>query len=844
MTTQATSLQKHSDSPTTGALPEKISDISQGCINCPACQKECAFLRKYGTPKAIADACDPHDQASLAMAYECSLCGLCAAVCPVKVNPTEMFLEMRREKMRQDPQPYPEHGGLLGYEKKGLSQRFTWYGLPAGCDTVFFPGCALPGTRPEQTFKLYETMKQWLPRLGVVLDCCGKISHDMGRADYFHAMFNEMKDYLLGRGVKKVIVACPNCYRMFDLYGEELAVISVYDVLAEHLPPGRQKWSQTVSIHDPCPLRQKPQIHDAVRKLATARGLAIEELRHSGGQTLCCGEGGGVGCLNPELSGAWGKMIQEEATGKKLLTYCAGCVNHLKGLTPTSHIIDFVFDPEATLAGKEKVAKAPITYLNRLKLKSRFKKTLDAAVTRERTFNAEAAPKGGLLKKMLLLGILAAAIFLVRYTGATQYLEQEKLRALIQGYGALAPVIYMLIYTLAPALLLPGLPITIAGGILFGPFWGVIYTITSATAGACVAFLVARYIARDWVAGKLQSPRWRHLDEEVERQGWKVVAFTRLIPAFPFNLLNYAFGLTKIKFSHYAITTFICMLPACIAFITFSSSLLDLIRGKVSPGLLIGIGLIVLVSLLPVFYKKITARREKREQDGQARGSDAPVTVASVAADPGTALKQTLKRKGFILLGVAILVALVVTLIRHYFYILDAYYYTAEFHVLFMINNIKSANLDLLMEYFGAIRSMPGLIAAQLLAYGVHILWLPFSKPVLVLMAAALYGPLGGAGISLLVMLLVSLVVYGLSRFFLGELVPIIRQLRGKPETEASRGWLLLCGTGFALPWVPILFVAMAASLIKSSLGRMGLVLAAGLTVRTILIVFLPGVFT
>jgi uncharacterized membrane protein YdjX (TVP38/TMEM64 family)/Fe-S oxidoreductase len=592
-----------------GTLAKRIQEVSEGCINCPSCQKECAFLRKYGTPKAIAEAYNPDDKVCLSMAYECSLCGLCAAVCPVKVNPTEMFLEMRREKMRRDPQPYPEHGGLLGYEKKGMSKRFTWYGLPAGCDTVFFPGCALPGTRPEQTFKLYETMKQWIPHLGVVLDCCGKISHDLGREGFFHAMLDEMKAYLVGRGVKKVIVACPNCYRMFDLYGGNLAVVSVYDVLAERLPTGDEKRGQIVSIHDPCPLRLEPKIQDSVRKLAAAGGLAIEELRHSRGKTSCCGEGGGVGCLSPELSGAWRKKIQEEAEGRKLLTYCAGCMNHLNDLTPTSHIVDFVLDPEATLAGKEKVSKAPITYLNRLKLKSRFKKAIHATASRERTFNAEETKKGGVLKRILVLGILVAAIFLVRYSGAIQYLEQEKLRALIQSYGALAPAIYMLIYTLAPALLLPGLPLTIAGGVLFGPFWGVVYTITSATAGACVAFLVARYLARDWVAGKLQSPRWRRLDEEVERQGWKVVAFTRLIPAFPFNLLNYAFGLTKIKFSHYAITTFICMLPACIAFIVFSSSLLDLIRGKVSPSLIIGLGLIVLVSLIPFFYKKIKTRQ-------------------------------------------------------------------------------------------------------------------------------------------------------------------------------------------------------------------------------------------
>jgi uncharacterized membrane protein YdjX (TVP38/TMEM64 family) len=167
----------------------------------------------------------------------------------------------------------------------------------------------------------------------------------------------------------------------------------------------------------------------------------------------------------------------------------------------------------------------------------------------------------------------------------------------------------MLIYTIAPALLLPGLPITIVGGILFGPFWGVIYTITSATLGACVAFLVARYIARDWVEGKLVSPRWRRLDQGVTDHGWKVVAFTRLIPLFPFNLLNYAFGLTRIKFLHYAITTFLCMLPACIAFIVFSSSLLDVIRGRISPAFIAGLGLIILVSLIPLFYKRYKSKK-------------------------------------------------------------------------------------------------------------------------------------------------------------------------------------------------------------------------------------------
>jgi uncharacterized membrane protein YdjX (TVP38/TMEM64 family) len=92
-----------------------------------------------------------------------------------------------------------------------------------------------------------------------------------------------------------------------------------------------------------------------------------------------------------------------------------------------------------------------------------------------------------------------------------------------------------------------------------------------------------------------------------------VVAFTRLIPLFPFNLLNYAFGLTRIGFVQYAVASFFCMLPASIAFIVFSSSLLDLIRGKVSLTFVVGLALVVLVSLSPLFYKRY---KKKRGEEG------------------------------------------------------------------------------------------------------------------------------------------------------------------------------------------------------------------------------------
>ena len=595
------------------ALRKEIETVSQKCINCKLCQKECGFLRKYGKPKEIADSYDPSDRSHQAMPFECSLCRLCAAVCPVRIDPSKMFLEMRREMVKSGKGDYPEHAVILGYEKKGTSQRFSFYTLPEGCDTVFFPGCTLQGTRPDKVIKLYDHLKKKVPNLGMVLDCCTKPSHDLGREDYFNTMFQEMKKYLVDNGIRNVLVACPNCYKVFKMYGAEISVNSVYEFMAQNGLPDTGPVRGAVTIHDSCAVRFEEPVHAAVRDLVTAKGLTIEEMPHHGKKTLCCGEGGSVGFLAPELAKNWGNFRKKEAAGRRIITYCAGCANYLGSLTPASHLIDLLFEPEATLSGSVKVSKAPFTYLNRLRLKNLLKKKINGAAVRERTLTIGGeGKKGGLMNRLVLLLLIIAAIFAIRYTGATRYLDQETLRSLIQGYGTLAPVIFMLIYAVAPSLLLPGLPLTIAGGILFGPFWGVVYSITSATIGACIAFLISRYIARDWVEKKLRSPKWKRLDEGVKSHGWKIVAFTRLIPLFPFNLLNYAFGLTKIRFLHYAVTSFICMLPACIAYVVFSSSLLDLFKGRISPAFLIGLGLIVLVSAIPVFYRR---HKEKKGQD-------------------------------------------------------------------------------------------------------------------------------------------------------------------------------------------------------------------------------------
>jgi Fe-S oxidoreductase len=364
------------------ALQDSLQRISSLCTGCGICVRPCAFLQRYGTPKDIARGFDPQQQALLDMPFECSLCGLCSALCPEEIRPDEIFIEMRREAVARGNKRFGQYAALLGYEAKGTSKLFSWYGLPKGCETIFFPGCALPGTRPEQTGKVFAALQASEPSLGIVFDCCTKPSHDLGRADFFSAMFQEMKRYLVGKGVKTVLVACPNCLKVFKQYAPELAVKTIYELLPEAVGT----LSGTVTIHDPCVCRMEPQAQSAVRSLVSGTGMALEEMPRSGRTTICCGEGGAVGCLQPELALNWGVQRKQEAAGRRTITYCAGCTHLLNAHTPTSHVLDLLFDPAAAMAGKAKVSRPPFTYLNRLLLKRQFRKKLKVAVSRERNF--------------------------------------------------------------------------------------------------------------------------------------------------------------------------------------------------------------------------------------------------------------------------------------------------------------------------------------------------------------------------------------------------------------------------------------------------------------------------
>jgi len=167
-----------------------------------------------------------------------------------------------------------------------------------------------------------------------------------------------------------------------------------------------------------------------------------------------------------------------------------------------------------------------------------------------------------LMRIILFLGLLAAVTLAIVYR---DQFDAAALEAWVRDAGPVAPLLFMLIYAVAAVLFLPGSVLTLAGGALFGPVLGTIYNLTGATLGATLAFLIARYLASDWVADKTGG-RVKQLINGVEGEGWRFVAFVRLVPLFPFNLLNYALGLTRLRLLHYILATYVFMLPGAIAY--------------------------------------------------------------------------------------------------------------------------------------------------------------------------------------------------------------------------------------------------------------------------------------
>ena len=141
----------------------------------------------------------------------------------------------------------------------------------------------------------------------------------------------------------------------------------------------------------------------------------------------------------------------------------------------------------------------------------------------------------------------------------------------IDSLGFLGAIAFIVLYILATVAFLPGSILTLGAGVVFGVFFGTVYVFIGATLGAIAAFLVGRYLARDWIAKKIEgNQKFKAIDQAVGQEGFKIVLLTRLSPIFPFFLLNYAYGITGVSLKDYAIAS-VGMIPGTITFVYIGS---------------------------------------------------------------------------------------------------------------------------------------------------------------------------------------------------------------------------------------------------------------------------------
>lgn len=187
----------------------------------------------------------------------------------------------------------------------------------------------------------------------------------------------------------------------------------------------------------------------------------------------------------------------------------------------------------------------------------------------------------------------------------------------IRGMGVAGIIAFIVFYNLATVFLIPGALLTLGGGILYGLFWGSVYVIFAAILGATLAFLMGRYFARDWVCRRLQKyPQFCSIDAAVANHGTRVVLLIRLAPIFPFNLLNYALGVTSISLKDYVFGS-LGMVPGTMMYVYIGSLIGDIavlgtspdlgLRARVIQWTMRGIGLMATIAIT-VFLTRIAQR--------------------------------------------------------------------------------------------------------------------------------------------------------------------------------------------------------------------------------------------
>jgi len=323
--------------------------------NCLECVKVCEYLAHYKSyPKRYVR--EIYNNDCIVMGFHptnrlvnsCSLCGLCAAVCPENLPMGDVCLQARESMVSKGKMPPSAHDFALRDMAFSRSEAFMLARHQPGFATsksVFFPGCQLSASSPDHVARAYECLQNHVAGgVGLVLACCGAPAHWAGEKKLFEDVLNALRQELARMGSPRMITACSSCYRMFHDYLRDVQLESLWNVLDQNgieLHPA-QDFSGTFAIHDPCTTRSEEKIQDSIRSLLQKSGVDLIELNERGLPT-CCGYGGLVQFANPEVAD---KVVirRIRQSDHSYVTYCAMCRdNFARHGKRTLHVLDLLF---------------------------------------------------------------------------------------------------------------------------------------------------------------------------------------------------------------------------------------------------------------------------------------------------------------------------------------------------------------------------------------------------------------------------------------------------------------------------------------------------------------------
>jgi uncharacterized membrane protein YdjX (TVP38/TMEM64 family) len=206
-------------------------------------------------------------------------------------------------------------------------------------------------------------------------------------------------------------------------------------------------------------------------------------------------------------------------------------------------------------------------------------------------------------RKFVLTLILLILIGLTAYY-LSQY-DLGKLKILLTQ-NQISPIFFLIWFVVGTVVMVPGWLLLTSGGLAFGAVFGVIYTSIGMMIGPPIAFVIARYLAFDWVE-KITQEKQLDIIHQTKHSAWKYLAISRLIPAFPYNLLNYGFGITRIKFLTFWLLTPLFMLPVNIALSYFGAQVRDSLinEGEIKSMLLVASGVFIFLFASALYYKRL-----------------------------------------------------------------------------------------------------------------------------------------------------------------------------------------------------------------------------------------------